>query len=274
MDSKVTAVKAVPATDSKTPVVTGSKLPEPATAAAATLSPRASTALAHVLAALNIEPGAKHPEICAVQAWDLGRPIPLSDAIPMFYDASTAEYFLFTDKGALVIYKTPRFEITKKRARQIVSVFPDSSNAVDVIGREFNFPKSNNPLLPDRVIVWHAVHDSIIVKRNSRPTGLFEFAFDKTFWWLSHQGGISTGLFPKVSLQYVRPTFDHIVPHICSGLHQFPKELTVDVATNGYRFICAPPKVVGRVTLASTTAQQRNSATAFITVFGPDDKRI
>jgi hypothetical protein len=145
----------------------------------------------------------------------LKTPIPLSDTLPVFYDASTAEYFLFTNQGAWLLYKTPRVTIPKKQARKFLDNFPSRDDVAAVIGAELKIPKCESGMLTDRLILYHAVHDSILVSRVKKDTSLFRFCEDKAIRTVSGRGTT----FGNVYLQYIRPEFENIVPHTCQELY-------------------------------------------------------
>ncbi|KAF9882867.1 hypothetical protein FE257_004953 [Aspergillus nanangensis] len=123
---------------------------------------------------------ANPPTFHPLKPEDLQQPIPLSARLPCVYDAATQEYWIFTTDGALLIHKTPLITVSKKEARKLLANFPLRDKALATIAAQFHIPKSSDPgFIPDEMIVYHAMHDSIIVQRVQKSTSLFEFFVDK-----------------------------------------------------------------------------------------------
>ncbi|KAL2852600.1 hypothetical protein BJX68DRAFT_54318 [Aspergillus pseudodeflectus] len=241
--------------ESKDPLAT----PPPAQTTAAPTTVR-STALAYTPATLTIQPGTQPPELRSIYPWDLKTPIPLSDTLPVFYDASTAEYFLFTNQGAWLLYKTPRVTIPKKQARKFLDNFPSRDDVAAVIGAELKIPKCESGMLTDRLILYHAVHDSILVSRVKKDTSLFRFCEDKAIRTVSGRGTT----FGNVYLQYIRPEFENIVPHTCQELYNCGNNVIYCGTCTAYRTAtgvvnntiqCSVPRMLGRVTVPINVAR-------------------
>jgi hypothetical protein len=158
-----------------------------------------------------------------IQPWDLKSPLPVSDCQPLFYDATTQEYYLFTCEGALLLHKTQPIILTKRKARKFMYDWPQGNDAVQVLGKKLKVPKSSSPLISCKMVIYHAVHDSVIVKRNSGNTGLFRFCVDKVVK-VANPGF----LMKDVYTQFVRPDFGCVLSCTCpqvyyceSSLHRF-----------------------------------------------------
>ncbi|KAL4866247.1 hypothetical protein BDV12DRAFT_199311 [Aspergillus spectabilis] len=147
MDSAIVVIQAPqsasPAQSTQPTRVPNSKPPLAAPAAPST-TPPTSSALAYIPATLTVEPGVSRPDLRPIHPWDLTSPIPLTDTCPIFYDASTQEYFLFTAEGAQLLHKTSKITIPKKTARKFLYDFPNRDDAVSVLGSTLKIPKSSN----------------------------------------------------------------------------------------------------------------------------------
>lgn len=88
-------------------------------------SPNASSAFSVIPISMDVEEGAAQPEFRNIQRWDLKHPVAVyanrdGRQLPVFYDAATQEYYLFTMEGAVLLHKTPTLTIKKKQARQVL----------------------------------------------------------------------------------------------------------------------------------------------------------
>ncbi|KAL3466247.1 hypothetical protein BJX64DRAFT_24815 [Aspergillus heterothallicus] len=259
--SAVASIQQQPPSSSNFSTVPESKVPlaTPSQTAAASATVL-STALAYIPATLDIQPGVQPPELRTIKPWDLKTPISLSDTLPVFYDASTAEYFLFTNQGAWLLYKTPRVTIPKKQARKFLENFPCRDDIASVIGAELKIPKCESGMLTDRLILYHAVHDSILVSRVKKDTSLFRFCEDKAIRTIS--GRRTT--FGNVYLQYIRPEFENIVPHTCQQLYNCGNNVIYCATCTSYRTAtgvvdntiqCSIPRMLGRITVPIDVAR-------------------
>ncbi len=175
----------------------------------------ASTALACQPLSLTVDPGTSAPELKNIKPWDLGTPVPFPSKPPYFYDVSTQEYWIFTNMGAFMVHKTAQTIINKDDARKLLSKFPTFTEWTEDLSRELKIPKSTTPqVVPDHVIVYNALHDSVIVQRVKDSTGLVKFWEDKVI----KTEKLST---KTVFLQYIRPSFStvdgNIKSHQCAS---------------------------------------------------------
>ncbi|KAL2818878.1 hypothetical protein BJX63DRAFT_45366 [Aspergillus granulosus] len=259
--SAAAPIQQQPPSASTSPTVPESKAPlaTPTQTGVAPATVR-STALAYTPATLSIQPGTQPPELHSIQPWDLKTPIPLSDTLSVFYDASTAQYFLFTNQGAWLLYKTPQVTISKKQARRFLENFPSRDDVASVVGAELKIPKCESGMLTDRLILYHAVHDSILVSRTKQDTSLFRFCEDKAIRTFSGRGRT----FGNVYLQYIRPEFENIVPHTCQQLYNCGNNVIYCATCTAYHTAtgivsntiqCSVPRMLGRVTVPINVAR-------------------
>lgn len=186
-------------------------------------SPKASSALSVLPIVMEVEEGASRPEFTNIQPWDLKHPVAVysnrdGKQLPVFYDATTQEYYLFTIEGAVLLHKTPKLTIKKNQARQGLDQVAFGFHRVtetkmaEKIMKSIDLPLSSSPLV-DSIAVWrNAMHDSITVTRNSRPTTFFQFWEDKRVRY-------SKPLSPSDRwMNYLRPALDGLAGHKCDAL--------------------------------------------------------
>ncbi|KAI9373537.1 hypothetical protein BJX61DRAFT_502513 [Aspergillus egyptiacus] len=220
--------------------------------------PRASTALAIVPTVMEFEKDAPRPECYPIHPWDLARPVPLSSRIPCFYDISTQQYWLFTIEGALLLHKTPRATISKKTAHQAIQKM---DQAHDVLVNILNMPASSySAILPDSVILHHAIYDSITVMRSHMNSSFIKFWEDKRVL-------LSSSMYSSPNRSYLvqlRPTFDGLASHKCLSLYHCGNNIIYCPGCTAYRLPAAisngsletgPPVLIGRLTLHPGLAQ-------------------
>ncbi|KAL2847381.1 hypothetical protein BJX68DRAFT_268248 [Aspergillus pseudodeflectus] len=187
-----------------------------------------------------------------IQPWDLQSPLPVSDCQPLFYDAATQEYYLFTCEGALLLHKTQPIMLTKRKARKFMYDWPQGNDAVQVLGKKLKVPKSSSPLISCKMIIYHAVHDSVIVKRNSGNTGLFRFCVDKVVK-VANPGF----LMKDVYTQFVRPEFGCVLKCTCPQVYYYGRTVYCPTCTSYRTPLCInlnnltpkAPRVVGKLTM-------------------------
>ncbi|KAL2802560.1 hypothetical protein BJX63DRAFT_106876 [Aspergillus granulosus] len=223
---------------------------------AAPLTTPTSSALAYIPAELPVESGVSGQDLTIrpIHPWDLTSPIPISNCQPIFYDAATQEYFLFTFDGALLLHKTKTITIPKRAARKFLYDWPSGDDdAVEVLGSRLKIPKSSSPsLLLDKVIVYHAVHDSVIVKRRSGNTGLFKFCVDKVVK-VTNPGFLLKDVYTK----FVRPGFGCVLSCTCEQVYYYGKTVYCPTCTSYRTPLCInlkhltpkAPYVVGKITM-------------------------
>ncbi|KAL3486797.1 hypothetical protein BJX62DRAFT_241671 [Aspergillus germanicus] len=187
-----------------------------------------------------------------IQPWDLKSPLPVSDCQPLFYDAATQEYYLFTCEGALLLHKTQPIILTKRKARKFMYDWPQGNDAVQVLGKKLKVPKSSSPLISCKMVIYHAVHDSVIVKRNSGNTGLFRFCVDKVVK-VANPGF----LMKDVYTQFVRPDFGCVLSCTCPQVYYYGRTVYCPACTSYRTPLCInlnnltpkAPRVVGKLTM-------------------------
>ncbi|KAL6232499.1 hypothetical protein BDW75DRAFT_232747 [Aspergillus navahoensis] len=135
---------------------------------------------------MDLENGASRPEFRDIQPWDLKHPIAVysnrdGKHLPVFYDATTQEYYLFTIEGAVLLHKTPKLTITKKQAREVHNQIFSS-----LFGR--------------------ATETEI----ECRPTTFFQFWEDKSVRCLGSSGPLCAS---DQWIIYLRPSLDWLVGH-------------------------------------------------------------
>ncbi|KAL3451542.1 hypothetical protein BJX65DRAFT_304133 [Aspergillus insuetus] len=187
-----------------------------------------------------------------IQPWDLKSPLPVSDCQPLFYDAATQEYYLFTCEGALLLHKTQPIVLTKRKARKFMYDWPQGNDAVQVLGKNLKVPKSSSPLISCKMVIYHAVQDSVIVKRNSGNTGLFRFCVDKVVK-VANPGF----LMKDVYTQFVRPDFGCVLSCTCPQVYYYGRTVYCPACTSYRTPLCInlnnltpkAPRVVGKLTM-------------------------
>ncbi|KAL2866193.1 uncharacterized protein BJX67DRAFT_355957 [Aspergillus lucknowensis] len=218
--------------------------------------PRASTALTVIPTVMEFDKDAKRPECRQIQPWDLACPIPLSGKIPCIYDAATQQYWLFTIEGALLLHETPKVVIPKKTARQLIYRMQKPREALVNL---LNIPASASNLIPDSVILHHALHDSITVKRSSSTSPFIRFWEDKTVLVSSSYVSPSPSY-----LLHLRPTFDDLAPHKCNSLYHCGNNIIYCSSCTAYRLPTGvssgsietgPPILIGRLAVRPDIAQ-------------------
>ncbi|KAL2864980.1 uncharacterized protein BJX67DRAFT_359544 [Aspergillus lucknowensis] len=216
--------------------------------------PRASTALTVVPAVMEFEKGAKQPECRQIQPWDLARPIPLGGKMPGIYDASTRQYWLFTIEGALLLHETPKVTISKNRARQLLNGWPQ--NAHEALVKVLNIPASSSSLIPDSVILHHAIHDSIMVRRSSSMSTFLRF-------WEEKYIQPSSKIHPSY-LVHLRPAFDGLASHKCDSLYHCGNNIIYCSSCTAYRLPAGvsngsietgPPMLIGQLAVFPNIAR-------------------
>ncbi|KAL5340251.1 hypothetical protein BJX70DRAFT_397015 [Aspergillus crustosus] len=228
--------------------------------------PPTSSALAYIPAAvpMPLDPVVARPEpLRPIEPWNLTSPIPLTDTCPIFYNAVTQEYFLFTAEGALLIHKTEKITIPKKIARRFLHTWPEGNAHAAVssaLGRKVSVGlKSSSPLLTDKVVVYHAVHDSIVVKRRSGNTGLFRFCVDKAL----RLKDTPEFLVKDVYTKFVRPEFGCVLSCQCEKVVYYGKTVYCPACTSYRTALCMnlnnltpkAPQVLGKITMPIPIAQ-------------------
>ncbi|KAL4762195.1 uncharacterized protein BDW70DRAFT_167330 [Aspergillus foveolatus] len=154
-------------------------------------SPNDLSAFSVIPISMDVEEGASRPELRDIQPWDLKHPV-----------------------------ATPTLTIKKKQARQVLGRISYShfgrfteTELVERIMKDIDLPFSSSPLVDSVSVLRNAMHDSIIVMRNSRPTTFFRFWEDKNVresrTWGSDRW-----------LMYLRPSLDGLVGHRCDALWQ------------------------------------------------------
>ncbi|KAL3457978.1 hypothetical protein BJX64DRAFT_292641 [Aspergillus heterothallicus] len=230
---------------------------EPPSPAEAPSSPPTSGALAYIPSPLpsTIDgvPISSLP-LRDIHPWDLQSPIPISNCQPIFYDAATQEYFLFTCDGAILLHKTHPITIPKRTARKFLYDWPSTDDhAVELLATRLKIPKSTSPsLVSDHVVVYHAVHDSIIVKRRSGNTGLFKFCVDKVC-----KVGNPGFLLQDVYTRVVRPEFGCVLKCTCPKVYYFGRTVYCPTCTSYRTPLCMnlqhltpkAPHVLGKITM-------------------------
>ncbi|KAL2813779.1 hypothetical protein BDW59DRAFT_176654 [Aspergillus cavernicola] len=218
--------------------------------------PRASTALTVVRTVMEFEENVPRPECRDIQPWDLVRPILLSGRVPCIYDASTQKYWLFTIEGALLLHETPRVVIPKKTARQLMYRM---HNANEALVHLLNMPASSSGLITDSVILHHAIHDSITVKRSSSSSRFFKFWEDKSVRPTAGIVNLSSRY-----LLHLRPSFNDLASHKCATLYHCGNNVIYCSTCTAYRLPTAvsngsietgPPLLIGRLILPADIAQ-------------------
>ncbi|KAL5333330.1 hypothetical protein BJX70DRAFT_69597 [Aspergillus crustosus] len=237
--------------------------PTPPSTATAVTHPT-STALTYIPTTILSDPLSTPPTYQNIHPWDLPPPvIPLTSPYPIYYSAATQEYHLFTTHGALLIHKTSPITIPKKQARTFLYDFPHRSEAVSIFIENkfghlgFQLPGSDTALIPDIVVIYHAIHDSVFVKRRSGDTSLFQYCVDK--WLAAPNVGV---LSLDVYVQLMRPGFGHVLDHVCESLYYCGNTLYCPTCTT-YRsplsitktITTTPPIILGRVTLPIPVAR-------------------
>ncbi|CBF78728.1 predicted protein [Aspergillus nidulans FGSC A4] len=253
------------------PISATGPVPLSLTLASDNLSPNASSAFSMIPISMDVEEGAPQPEFRDIQPWDLKHPVAVyanrdGKQLPVFYDAATQEYYLFTIEGAVLLHKTPTITIKKRQARQVLGRISYSqirriteTELAESIMKGIDLPLSSSPLVDSVSLLRNAMHDSIIVTRNSRPTTFFRFWEDKDVRDSGTLGSDSL-------LMYLRPSMDGLVGHRCDALWHCgnnviycskctsyrlpstcPTSGDADKADNTLTF--GPPIPVGRVTV-------------------------
>ncbi|KAJ0414719.1 hypothetical protein BJY00DRAFT_318557 [Aspergillus carlsbadensis] len=259
------------------PISAAGPVPLNITLASDNTSPKASSALSVIPIVMDIEEGATRPEFRDIQPWDLKEPVAVysnrdGKQLPVFYDAATQAYYLFTIEGAALLHKTPKLTIKKKQARQVLDQVAygfyriSETEMVENIMKSLDLPLSSSPLV-DSVAVWrNAMHDSLTVTRNSRPSTFFQFWEDKHVRTAS---SLSPG---DRWLCYLRPSLGGLAGHKCDALwhcgnniiycskctsYRFPSTSPTTGDTNGGDNILTfgQPIPVGRVTLPTDIAR-------------------
>ncbi|KAL2835978.1 hypothetical protein BJY01DRAFT_222692 [Aspergillus pseudoustus] len=191
--------------------------PESKSPTEAPSKPATSSALAYIPAPLPADLAAK-PDLTLypIHPWDLKSPVPISNCQPLFYDAATQEYYLFTCDGAVLLHKTAPLTIRKRLARKFLYDWPSvDDDAVAMLASRLKIGKSEWPaLVSDHVVVYHAVHDSVIVKRNSGNSGLFRFCVDKVVK-IGNPGLLLQDVYTRV----VRPDFGCVLSCECPKVY-------------------------------------------------------
>ncbi|KAL4886606.1 hypothetical protein BJY04DRAFT_213365 [Aspergillus karnatakaensis] len=237
-------------------------------------TPPTSSALAYIPATL---PDTPDTTLLQIHPWDLVSPIPLTNTCPIFYDAATRKYYLFTAEGAQLLHHTPRVTIKKRTARKVLRNLAEnghSNDAVCALGTELNIPKSTSPFLSDCDIIYHAVHDSIVVKRRSGDTGFFKFCVDKAV----RDGGrkynkpnpAGLGLaFPldrgiNLYTSFLRPGFGCVLKCTCEEVYYYGRTVYCPSCTSYRTPLCMnltsltpkAPQVLGKITMPIPLAEK------------------
>ncbi|KAL4744417.1 hypothetical protein BDW72DRAFT_91365 [Aspergillus terricola var. indicus] len=249
------------------------------TLASANPSPKASSAFSVIPIAMDVEEGAPRPEFRDIQPWDLKHPVAVysnrdGKQLPVFYDAATQEYYLFTIEGAVLLHKTAPLTIKKKQARQVLGriSYPHfgrftGTELVERIMESIGLPLSSSPLVDSVSVLRNAMHDSLTVTRNSRPTTFFRFWEDKDARESGTWGSSDRWM------MYLRPSLDGLVGHKCDALwhcgnnviycsnctsYRLPSTSPTagDADRNDNTLTFAQPLPVGRVTMVAAIARR------------------
>ncbi|KAL3434778.1 hypothetical protein BDV09DRAFT_204523 [Aspergillus tetrazonus] len=173
-------------------------------------SPNASSAFSVIPISMDVEEGAPQPEFRNIQPWDLKHPVAVyanrdGRQLPVFYDAATQEYYLFTIEGAVLLHKTPTLTIKKEQARQVLGRITYShfgrfteTELVERIMKDIDLPFSSSPLV-----------DSVSDK-DVRESGTW--GSDR---WLT----------------YLRPSLDGLVGHRCDALWHCTSTLLYSISS-------------------------------------------
>lgn len=97
-----------------------------------------------------------------------------------------------------------------------------------------DLPFSSSPLVDSVSVLRNAMHDSIIVTRNSRPTTFFRFWEDKD---VRESGTWGSDRW----LMYLRPSLDGLVGHRCDALWHCTSTLLYSISV--------PTKAFTRLTM-------------------------
>ncbi|KAL4812105.1 hypothetical protein BDW67DRAFT_135069 [Aspergillus spinulosporus] len=213
-------------------------------------SPRASSAFSVIPISMDVDECASRPQFRDIQPWDLKNPVSVytnrdGKQLPVFYDAATQEYYLFTIEGAVLLHKTPTLIIKKSQARQVLGRISYSNygrfienELVERIMKDIGLPSPSSPLVNSVSVLRNAMHDSIIVTRNSGSSTFFRFWVDKD---VRESGTWGSDRW----LMYLRPSLDGLVGHKCDALWHCGNNVIYCSKCTSYRLPSTSPTAGG-----------------------------
>ena len=96
------------------------------------------------------------------------------------YDVDTQNYYARLPAGNWVLlHQTPQTTLSKADAKIYLKNFPTMATAIETFDKKFGIKPSSNPAIKYETIIYNAMNDSILVKRDKSTTGLVQYYMDK-----------------------------------------------------------------------------------------------